>query len=160
MPGVKGRSGRKQKDPLNENTPYQRRKAWAELDRQLEEIKSTDPAHYAWITSGGQNEFGNALPDEIISERRAAVNRRVGAGRSAANAHRSVNVRGVGRIRHAVSTDAEAIDLARYIVGLHNRGLSKANIAERASRKAGGRVSVKAISKLLTDIEIQEGQMQ
>lgn len=160
MPGVKGRSGRKQDNPLNDSTPYLRRKWKRELEVALKRLKVENPAHYALIASGdGTNEFGDAA--DAYAEQRENRIARWHRGRDAENILCALRAIGPGRLLPAAGSFANAKALTMRILEWHRQGCTKSNIAMMASNEAKSPISTKAITKLLNDFaEGQEGHRQ
>ena len=160
MPGVKGRSGRKQDNPLNDNTPHLRRKWIREFDNALEKLKVENPEHYARITSSdGTNAFGDAA--DAYAEQRENRIARWHRGRDAKNILCALRAIGPGRLLPAAGSFANAKALTMRIREWHRQGRTKSNIAMMASNEAKSPISTKAITKLLNDFaEGQEGHRQ
>lgn len=161
MPGVKGRSGRKQANPLNDCTPYMMRKAWAAFDKKLASLEIERPSLWAEIQQNKKHGISNEFAGDIDFAREEKAHHftaNTAQGRTRENHRRAIAAIGTGRVRHAVNSESEAIALAALILRWHEQGKTKSHIALLATRKADKAISAKAISKLLGDYAEKSGR--
>lgn len=167
MPGVKGMTRRK---GVNEFSPYMLRKALENLDRQIEKLKTSSPMLYAQIQRNRQVGIANPFSAaETDVERKQYFLNRVG---SVANDRRKRNAFGVGRILHAFNSDdancqGNAERVANLIAHMNRQGRHLVSIVRQANQlardlqpyeKTVKPISIKAIKKMLADLEIGKGQ--